>query len=421
MDIFDENYEEWRQGLYNLMPNVRNAYSYADVLLSTAYRPEMVDDIMAALEKNSKITDSDLIDLEMKWDNDFLTYRGISAVVGLVVGDALGVPVEFSNRATRRVDPVTDMRGYGMHNQPPGTWSDDSSMMIATLDWFNDFIQVEDEDPYKHLNRLDYSKLMDKFAAWMHNGKYTPYDSVFDIGITTSMAISNYDRGVEPLKCGGTSVDDNGNGSLMRIIPAALFFHDEFEVDVTPAYVPYIYNTSSLTHGHARSKLACLIYTAIVGSVIRYSYLTKEEIVKKAVKNVRTYLSKYEKDKEILAEEETYNRLWDVETFEILLEDVIRSTGYVVDTLEAAVWCFLTTDSYKGCVLKAVNLGGDTDTIGAVAGGLAGAYYGIESIPDEWVNCIPKIEQIMKLTKGIMSVYVDNRIEIVCGDKTYVL
>ena len=164
-----------------------------------------------------------------------------------------------------------------------------------------------------------------------------------------------------------------------------------------------------------------MIYTAIVGSVIRYSYLTKEEIVKKAVKNVRTYLSKYEKDKEILAEEETYNRLWDVETFEILLEDVIRSTGYVVDTLEAAVWCFLTTDSYKGCVLKAVNLGGDTDTIGAVAGGLAGAYYGIESIPDEWVNCIPKIEQIMKLTKEIMSVYVDNRIEIVCGDKTYVL
>ena len=108
-----------------------------------------------------------------------------------------------------------------------------------------------------------------------------------------------------------------------------------------------------------------------------------------------------EKDPEISEERETYKRLWNIDSFLEISIDEIKSSGYVVDTLEAALWCFLTTNSYKECVLKAVNLGDDTDTVGAVGGGLAGFYYGLESIPDEWINLIPKKEWILDLASGI--------------------
>ena len=94
---------------------------------------------------------------------------------------------------------------------------------------------------------------------------------------------------------------------------------------------------------------------------------------------------------------QNYSRLWDLQSFKILNEDKIKSSGYVVDTLEAALWCFLNTDNYKNCVLKAVNLGDDTDTVSAVAGGMAGLYYGIEEVPNEWLEVIPKSEEIQEL------------------------
>ncbi|MBO4864201.1 MAG: ADP-ribosylglycohydrolase family protein [Eubacterium sp.] len=337
-------------------------------------------------------------------------------MVGLVVGDALGVPVEFSDREERKQDPVIDMRGYGTHNQPPGTWSDDSSMAIATLDWFREFRNDENN---KFLDDLDYSKLMNRFSGWMMNGEYTPHGRNFDIGIATSKAIMNYARGMEPLKCGGVGEYDNGNGSLMRILPASLFFHVDFGIRINKSYVSYIYSISSLTHGHGRSRLACLIYTTVIANIFRFSQLSKQEVVTNAIATVHDYLLNKEDDPTIKSEINSYNRLWNIDSFSNLSENEIGSSGYVVDTLEAAIWCFLTTESYRECVLKAVNLGEDTDTVGAVAGGIAGMYYGIENIPGEWVNVIPKIDQIMKLTKDVMKMKIDYDVSIVCGDKTY--
>lgn len=132
----------------------------------------------------------------------------VNGVFGAVVGDALGVPVEFKASETLAADPVVGMREFGSHNQPKGTWSDDSSMMLATLD----SIRIK--------GKIDYKDIMDRFKAWAMDGAYTPFDKVFDIGIATSNAISRYVNGEEALKCGGTAEKDNGNGSLMRILPA---------------------------------------------------------------------------------------------------------------------------------------------------------------------------------------------------------
>ena len=122
----------------------------------------------------------------------------------------------------------------------------------------------------------------------------------------------------------------------------------------------------------------------------------KFTLVKQSLLNCRQYLDSVS-DEEILNEMQNYSRLWDLQSFKILNEDKIKSSGYVVDTLEAALWCFLNTDNYKNCVLKAVNLGDDTDTVSAVAGGMAGLYYGIEEVPNEWLEVIPKSEEIQEL------------------------
>lgn len=143
-----------------------------------------------------------------------LIKRGLATIMGLVIGDALGVPVEFASRDELKENLVTDMIGYGTHNQPAGTWSDDSSMAVATMEWLG---EIETQQP-------DYKRLMDKFSNWILYGDYIPYQENFDCGISTCKAIMNYGRGTEPLLCGEKGEFDNGNGSLMRILPAALYY-----------------------------------------------------------------------------------------------------------------------------------------------------------------------------------------------------
>ena len=308
-----------------------------------------------------------------------------AAILGLIAGDALGVPAEFKSRANMKENPVTDMIGYGTHNQPAGTWSDDSSMVIATMEWLS---EIQDKQP-------DYALLMDKFSNWLMYGDYTPYGEVFDCGISTSRAIINYGKGMEPLECGGKSEWENGNGSLMRILPAALYWAKGLATDDMEDK-EFIYNLSALTHGHLRSKMGCLIYSKLIAELLCNPDQNKMEIVEKSIDICKKYFDSLD-DEEVTAEKEKYARLWNVPAFISLGEDDIKCSGYVLDTLEAAIWCFLNTDNYKNCVLKAVNLGEDTDTVGAVAGGLAGLYYGMEAIPEDWINLLPKKDWIVEL------------------------
>lgn len=304
----------------------------------------------------------------------------MSGIMGLCVADALGVPVEFNSRESLQLNPVTNMRGYGTYNMPPGTWSDDTSMTLCLMDSL--------------INGLDYKDIMEKFLLWMDKANYTSYDKVFDVGTATLKAISRFGRGVDALSCGGQSEYDNGNGSLMRILPIAFYLHSIYGANIywNQEAMDIIHNVSSLTHAHKRSQIACGIYVSIACMLIGGADLVNA--IEYGIHNAVKY---YKKHNEFVDELPYYERLCDSESFVNVPIELIKSSGYVVDTLEAAIWCLLNTNNYKGCVLMAVNLGDDTDTVAAVAGGLAGLYYGYDNIPSEWLSVIAKRDYIEKL------------------------
>ena len=254
------------------------------------------------------------------------------AVYGFAVADALGVPYEFKERGTFN---CVDMIGHGTWNQPIGTWSDDTSMLLVTCDSIRECKKINPEDMRR------------RFERWAFTGEYTANGDVFDIGGTTYQALRQK-RGMNDLRA-------NGNGSLMRILPLAFIESTDEE----------IFDVSVITHAHDISKEACLIYVAIAKQLIR------GEDIKSILDGFKLY------------DDTVFERISSIAD---LPESEIKSTGYVVDSLEAALWCLCNTASFKECVLKAVNLGGDTDTIAAVAGGLAGIIYGYDSIPEDWIE-----------------------------------
>jgi hypothetical protein len=297
-----------------------------------------------------------------------------SGIYGLVVGDAMGVPVEFTSGEDRKIDPVTDMIGYGTYNQPEGTWSDDSSMALATL------VSIRDK------GEIDYKDIMERFHDWCMYGAYTPFDEVFDIGIATSRAIMKYSNGAKPLESGGKTEWDNGNGSLMRILPVCLYIVEQqkYKKLSDGEAIDIIHNCSALTHAHLRSKIACGIYYFLVKAV-----LNKDgELIERLQQGVDNAFKYYGESTE--SELDNYNRLISLSEFKDTPENQIKSTGYVVYTLEAAIWCLVNSSSYEEVILKAVNLGDDTDTVAAITGGLAGLYYGYDNIPHKWRSKLQK-------------------------------
>lgn len=284
-------------------------------------------------------------------------------ICGFVVGDALGVPVEFSSRKELEEDPVVDMREYGTYNQPKGTWSDDSSMTIATM------------TSIVNKKGIDYTDIMEEFCKWAFEGEHTPHGERFDIGNTTIRGLLRYQNGEKAQKCGGTSTHDNGNGSLMRILPLAFIEEIDYET---------IENISALTHGHDRSKIACVLYVEIAKSMLSND-LTIDEHINNSCEKIKTH---YEGNEEL----GEFDRIFNDD-----FSGGIMSGGYVIDTIEAVIYCLKTTDNYKDAVLKAVNLGGDTDTTACICGGLAGIYYGFDAIPIDWLEVIPKLDDILSL------------------------
>ncbi len=242
------------------------------------------------------------------------------ALYGFAVGDALGVPYEFRSRGSFT---CRGMVGYGTHVQEKGTFSDDTSMTLATADSIRICGMINPDD------------IMQRFLLWLNEGKYSPDNRVFDIGNTTLRALERYD-GTTPF-CGGKRESDNGNGSLMRILPLA------FVPGVTDKEIAAV---SSLTHAHEMSISYCIRYVRLAGALIN-----GDDVI-----------------------------------FEY--ENPIRSSGFVRDTFNAVMYALATTSSYEECVLKAVNLGDDTDTVAAIAGGLAGIKYGLESIPRNWLDSL---------------------------------
>ena len=305
-----------------------------------------------------------------------------NGIMGVVTGDALGCPVQFKSRNEVARNPVTGMRGYGTFNLPPGSWTDDSSLTLALL------------HSIRRLGTIDYGKIMDYFVRWLDNGAFTPYGYSYDIGMGTDEAIRKYIVQRDPFKCGGDGEYDNGNGSLMRILPACLYCVEK-ELSDREA-IEIVHRVGSLTHAHIRANIACGLYYFMAKEILT-APASSESLatrLQRAVDHGFAFYEEYLADRDNL---QYYSRLRDLGTFAAVPADEIKSSGYVVDTLEAAVWCLLTTDSFESALLKAVNLGEDTDTVGAVAGGLAGLYYGYEAIPEEWLAEIKKRDWIEEM------------------------
>jgi len=297
---------------------------------------------------------------------------------GVAVGDAIGVPVEFKSRQELVNDPVTGVRGYGSHRQPPGTWSDDSSLTFCLAEML--------------CKKYDLQDLANRFVNWKTGNYWTPHGEVFDMGMATSAAIDRLERGIDPRQAGGNGVDSNGNGSLMRILPL-LFRVKDLDIDRRFLMVS---DVSSLTHRHIRSVLSCFIYIEIAIGLLEGK--DKHAAYRQACETVRGYLD----TSAVCTEEERMNfaRIFSG-TIGEEEEGHIHSSGYVLHTLEASIWCLLNTKNYEQAVLRATNLGSDTDTTAAVTGGLAGLLYGWQTIPKEWLSVLARRMDIEELAERL--------------------
>jgi len=299
-------------------------------------------------------------------------------LLGVAVGDALGVPVEFKSRSFLQQKPVTGMIGHGSHHQPAGTWSDDSSMTFCLAEML--------------CEKYNLQNLAHRFINWKNHNYWTPRGDVFDIGITTRWAIDSLDNGVNPVLAGGNGEDNNGNGSLMRILPL-LFFIQHKPIDQRFLFVK---DVSSLTHRHIRSVLSCFIYLEFALEIL------KGNNQHAAYRNICNEIKVFLNGTDVCsgAEFSIFERILSG-GIHLLPEGDIQSSGYVLHTLEASLWCILVTTNFEHAVLKAVNLGNDTDTTGAVTGGLAGLLYGWDTIPADWLNVLARKNDIVDLAKRL--------------------
>ncbi|WP_414548781.1 ADP-ribosylglycohydrolase family protein [Anabaena sp. CCY 0017] len=300
--------------------------------------------------------------------------KTLSGLMGLCVGDALGVPVEFTSRTERVKSPVTTMLGYGTWNQPPGTWSDDSSLTFCLAESL--------------CRGYSLDAIANSFWRWYKQAYWTPRGDLFDIGQNTHEAIMRLKQGIVPHQAGGKVENSNGNGSLMRILPMA-YCHQSITFEELMARV---HDVSAITHAHLRSQMACGIYISIAIALLEGA--NPQTAYLQGLENIQSVYV----DREYILEKPHFHRIFSGDIAKVPVEE-INSGGYVIDTLESSLWCLLNSSSYSETVLKAVNLGGDADTTAAVTGGLAGIYYGVENIPQEWINKIARKQDIIKLSE----------------------
>ena len=297
--------------------------------------------------------------------------RILNALLGHAVGDALGVPVEFAPRAERQRDPVTEMRGFGTHHQPPGTWSDDTSLTLCSAEALCD--------------GFDLARIGALFTEWYFHNHWTPHGKVFDVGVTTRDAIVKLKNGVQPILAGPIDTYSNGNGALMRILPVAIYFaHESAERRRECAMM-----ASCLTHGHIRSQLACAFYSELAARLLR-----DEDYAKALTATQQMFRA-------IIDERHAEEAI----SFYPILDadlpdhdpDEISGSGYVLHCLRASLWCVARSQSCEEATLMAVNLGDDTDTTAAVTGGLAALRFGPGSVPQRWIDALARRDDVVGL------------------------
>lgn len=307
-----------------------------------------------------------------------------SSIFGAILGDAMGVPIEYTSRHENSLCSVKNLLGYGRFDHPVGTWSDDSSIILCTTESL--------------CSGYDLNHLAETYCKWLFEGYWTALGYVFDAGLTTCLALDRLHSEGSVSCCGCDSEDDNGNGSLMRMLPAALFFHNNNFDD----FMEKIHDISSLTHSHPRTIIGCGLYSLLVLELITNN--NKEEALRSAVSKTLEYYNRFDQYKNELCH---YMRIFSLELLS-LNENEIHSSGYIVETLEAAIWCFIKNDSTYQILHSATNLGLETDTTGTVAGGLAGMVYNLDDVPQEIIQSLARKREIENLIRKFSDIVISN-------------
>jgi ADP-ribosyl-[dinitrogen reductase] hydrolase len=289
-------------------------------------------------------------------------FRG--CLLGLAVGDAIGASVEFQARGT--FEPVTDLAGGGPFGLPAGAWTDDTSMALCLA------------TSLLEQNGFDAQDQMERYWRWYQEGYLSSIGKCFDIGNTTRYALEEFHITGNPFS-GRMDPLSAGNGSIMRLAPVVMLYYPDLE-----SVLHYAAKSSRTTHG----AIECLEACQLLGGIIYRAFEGKSK-------------------SEVLVEKDlipfTSDGLKEISLGDYFekAENQIQGTGYVVRSLEAALWCFWTTDSYREAILKAANLGDDTDTTAAVCGQVAGAYYGVAGIPKQWLDKLVMRAEIEELAEKL--------------------
>ena len=299
--------------------------------------------------------------------------RCIGAVVGLAVGDALGTALEFKRPGS--FTPIDDMVGGGPFSLEPGFWTDDTSMALCLA------------ESLAECAGFDATDQMQRYLRWYHDGHWSSTGSCFDIGNTTREALVSFARTGDPVS-GSTSALKAGNGSLMRLAPVPVYFRNDAE-----RAIAFAAESSRTTHGAQTAVDACRYFAGLIMGALQG--LPKQELLADRFHPIRGQWSRGELHPEI--EEVAAGSFLHREPPQI------RGTGFVVQSLEAALWAFARSDDFRTGALLAVNLGDDADTTGAIYGQLAGAHYGVEGIPAHWLAALAKRDQVELLASRLIT------------------
>jgi ADP-ribosyl-[dinitrogen reductase] hydrolase len=285
-------------------------------------------------------------------------FRG--CLLGLAVGDAVGTTLEF--KAPGSFKPIHDMVGGGPFRLKPGEWTDDTSMALCLA---TSLVETGGFDPKDQ---------MDRYCLWWKEGYLSSNGTCFDIGNTVSAALRRYGETGNPI-AGSTNPHAAGNGSIMRLAPVPMFYNPDMA-----GAVHYSAESSRTTHGAPECIDACRLLAGIIFRALTGA--SKEEI--------------------LLGESGSFQGEPKIATiakgdYRNKAINQIRGTGYVVESLEAALWCFLQTDTFEAAILKAANLGDDADTTAAICGQVAGAFYGESGIPKKWLDRLVMRQKITEL------------------------
>ncbi len=300
-------------------------------------------------------------------DKSLFLDRARGALLGLAIGDALGAPVEFKARGT--FEPVAGFRSGGTHHLEAGQWTDDTSMALCLAESLAECGRFEPVDQMKRYNR------------WFRQGYMSSTGTCFDVGSATREAIIRFERTGEGFS-GSTDLNRAGNGSLMRLAPIPIFFYDDPERAVF-----YAAESSRVTHGAMEATEACRYFAALLWGALHGE--TSYDLMSPLYEPIEGL---WEKAPLIPSIEEIARG-----SFRTRSPEEIQGTGYVVKSLEAALWAFNRGKTFEEAVLLAVNLGNDADTTGAICGQLAGAYWGASAIPETLRNGLnPDISDVIE-------------------------